>query len=103
MSQSPADVNGGNPFDPFGQWKAFRDASMENWSKLMIDFVNSDAYARASAQWLDAYLTMSQSFQQSLDQAMTQTLQGTRQAEQAAQGLLTLAQSLQQSITVYRI
>jgi methyl-accepting chemotaxis protein len=37
-----------------------------------------------------------------VQQAMRQTLMGTRQAEQAAQGLLTLAQSLQQSIAVYR-
>jgi hypothetical protein len=34
---------------------------------------------------------------------MLQTLMGTRQAEQAAQGLLTLAQSLQQAIAVYRL
>jgi methyl-accepting chemotaxis protein len=38
-----------------------------------------------------------------IQQAMTQTLMGTRQAEQAANGLLTLAQSLQQSIAVYRL
>jgi methyl-accepting chemotaxis protein len=38
-----------------------------------------------------------------IQQAMTQTLMGTRQAEQAAQGLLALAQSLQQSIAVYRL
>lgn len=38
-----------------------------------------------------------------IQQAMRQTLMGTRQAEQAAQGLLTLAQSLQQAIAVYRL
>jgi methyl-accepting chemotaxis protein len=38
-----------------------------------------------------------------IQQAMTQTLMGTRQAEQAAQGLLTLAQSLQQAIATYRL
>jgi methyl-accepting chemotaxis protein len=38
-----------------------------------------------------------------IQQAMTQTLVGTRQAEQAAHGLLTLAQSLQQAIAVYRL
>jgi methyl-accepting chemotaxis protein len=38
-----------------------------------------------------------------IQQAMTQTLMGTRQAEQAAQGLLSLAQSLQQAIAVYRL
>jgi methyl-accepting chemotaxis protein len=38
-----------------------------------------------------------------IQQAMKQTLVGTRQAEQAAQGLLTLAQSLQKAIAVYRL
>jgi NO-binding membrane sensor protein with MHYT domain len=39
----------------------------------------------------------------SIQQAMRQTLLGTRQAEQAAQGLHTLAQSLQQAIAVYQL
>jgi NO-binding membrane sensor protein with MHYT domain len=38
-----------------------------------------------------------------IQQAMTQALVGTRQAEQAAQGLHSLAQSLQQAIAVYRL
>jgi hypothetical protein len=73
---SPPEQTAGtaSPFDPFGQWKAVRDSSMEAWSKIMLDFVHSDDYARASAQWLDIYLTTSQIFQQALDQAMTQTL-----------------------------
>jgi len=38
-----------------------------------------------------------------IQQATTQALAGTQQAEQAAQDLYTLAQSLQQSIAVYRL
>ena len=38
-----------------------------------------------------------------IQQAMRQTLLGTRQTEQAAQGLLTLAQLLQHAIAVYRM
>ena len=38
-----------------------------------------------------------------IQQATQQTLIGTRQAEQAAQGLHTLAQSLQQAIAVYQL
>ncbi len=38
-----------------------------------------------------------------IQQAMTQTLLGTRQTEHAAQGLHSLAQSLQQAIAVYRL
>ena len=63
-----------NPFDPTGLAKSMRDASMEAWSKMMVDFVNSDAYAHASAEWLDTYLTTSQSFQQAVNQAIAQTL-----------------------------
>lgn len=63
-----------DPFDPFSQWQAMRDRTMEAWSKMMLDFVHSDAYATASAKWLDSYLTLSQSFQGVVDQAMTQTM-----------------------------
>ncbi len=74
-----------NPLDPFGVWRETtdagmqalreaRDANMETWSRLMIDFVNSEAYSRASNEWLDTYLTVSQPFQQALEKAMTQAL-----------------------------
>jgi methyl-accepting chemotaxis protein len=39
----------------------------------------------------------------SIQQATTQALASTRQAERAAQDLHTLAQSLQQNIAVYRL
>jgi polyhydroxyalkanoic acid synthase PhaR subunit len=74
MSRTQENAGPTNSFDPFGQWKALRESNLDAWSKVMVDFVNSDAYARASAQWLDTYMTMSQSFQQVIDQAMTQTL-----------------------------
>jgi hypothetical protein len=74
MSSAHKDGAAADPFDPLGVWKAARDSGMEAWSKMMVDFINSDAYAHASAQWLDTYLTMSQSFQRAVDQAMTQTL-----------------------------
>lgn len=74
-----------NPLDPFGTfntmreanlktWKAWRDATLETWSQVMIDFVNSDAYSRATNQWLDTYLTLSQPFQRALEATMTQSL-----------------------------
>ena len=34
MSKQP-DIT--NPFDPLGTWRAARDASLESWSKMMID------------------------------------------------------------------
>src|SRR6266436_7213340 len=61
-------------FDPFGPWRVTRDATLETWSKLMIDFVNSEAYSQATSQWLDTYLTLSQPFQRAIETTMTQVL-----------------------------
>src|ERR1700681_3653808 len=63
-----------NPLDPFGTMRAMRDTTLEAWSKMMIDMVNSDAYAQASAKWLDAYLTASQPFQQLIETTTTRVL-----------------------------
>src|SRR5947209_14767758 len=73
MSKQP-DIT--NPLDPLGTWRAARDASLESWSKMMIDLVNSEAYSQATAQWLDAYLTLSQPFQRAMEKTMTQVLTG---------------------------
>src|SRR5215471_14850862 len=74
-----------NPLDPFGtmtslwetnlkNWKSIRDTSLDNWSKMMIDTVNSDEYSRTTGQWLDTYLTLSQPFRRMIDLMMTQVL-----------------------------
>ena len=67
-----------NPFDPWGPslaaWKSVRDSTMETWSKMMIDFVNSEAYSQATAQVLDSYLAMSQPFQKVVETTMTRVL-----------------------------
>lgn len=55
-------------------WKSMRDTSMDSWSKMMIDTVNSDEYSRTSGQWLDTYLTLSQPFRRLIDLMMTQVL-----------------------------
>lgn len=43
-----------NPLDPYGALRAIRDTTLEFWSKMMIDLVNSEPYSQATAQWLDA-------------------------------------------------
>ena len=63
-----------NPLDPFGTWRTMRDANLENWSKVMIDVVNSDAYSQVMSRWADAYFTVSQPFQQLLNQSTTRML-----------------------------
>jgi hypothetical protein len=43
-----------NPLDPFDTLNSMRDASLQTWSKMMIDLVNSEAYSQATSQWLDS-------------------------------------------------
>jgi hypothetical protein len=63
-----------NPFDPTGMLKEMRDAGMDAWSKMMIQFVNTEAYAQATAAVLDAWLTTSAPFRKATEKAMTQVL-----------------------------
>src|SRR5262249_52443396 len=44
-----------NPFDPTGMFKTMRDSNMDAWSKMMIQLVNTEAYAQATAALLDAW------------------------------------------------
>jgi hypothetical protein len=63
-----------NPFDPTGMWKGIREANLDAWSKMMIDLVNTDAYARVTGQLLDAYLANSAPFRKAVESALTQVL-----------------------------
>ena len=63
-----------NPFDPTGMLKTMRDSSMDAWSKSMIQFVNTDAYAQAIGTMLDTWLTTSIPFRKAVEAAMTQVL-----------------------------
>ena len=71
MTQTPDDSN---PFDPFSAMRGMRETYMDAWSKMMIDMVNSPAYADAQARLLDTYLSVSAPFQEALQKAMSQTL-----------------------------
>ena len=63
-----------NPFDPTGMLKTIRDANMETWSKMMIEYVNTDAYARVTGEMLDAWLSNSAPFRKAIEAAMTRVL-----------------------------
>jgi BMFP domain-containing protein YqiC len=63
-----------NPFDPTGMLKTMRDSSMDAWSKMMIQMVNTEAYAQATATMLDAWLSTSAPFRKAIETAMTQVL-----------------------------
>jgi hypothetical protein len=82
MSNESESTNQPNPFDTMTSlwetnlknWKSMRDTSLDSWSKMMIDTVNSDEYTHTSGQWLDTYLTLSQPFRRLIDLMMTQVL-----------------------------
>jgi hypothetical protein len=71
MSQKNDTVN---PFDPTGMFKGLRDSGMDAWSKMMIQFVNTEPYAQATGAMLDAWLTASAPFRKAVETAMTQAL-----------------------------
>ena len=61
-------------FDPTGVWKNMRNQNLETWSKAMVDFVNTDAYADATGKMLDTWLSSSTPFRKLMETAMTQSL-----------------------------
>ena len=63
-----------NPFDPTGMFKTMRDANMDAWSKMMIQLVNTEAYAQATAVMLDAWLSGSGPFRKAVQASMAQAL-----------------------------
>ena len=63
-----------NPFDPTGMLKSMRDSGMDAWSKMMIQFVNTDAYAQATGTMLDTWMSSSAHFRKAMETAMTQVL-----------------------------
>lgn len=63
-----------DPFDPTGIFKDMRNASMDAWAKAMVDFVNTDAYAQANGQFLDAWLTNSAPLRKVMESSMKQSL-----------------------------
>ena len=63
-----------NPFDPLGFWRTTQNASLDAWSKTMIELVNTDAYAEATGRMLDSYLAASVPMRKAVEQAMTQVL-----------------------------
>ena len=66
--------NGFNPFDPTGMLKEMRDVNMDTWSKMMVDFVGTEAYAESTGAMLDAWLTTSGPLRKVMEKSMTQAL-----------------------------
>lgn len=73
MSQSQ-DNKTFDPFDPTGMLKQMRDANVDSWSKVMTDFVNTEAYAESTGAMLDAWLTSSGPFRKAMESSMSQAM-----------------------------
>ncbi len=71
MTNSNVDFNA---FDPTGMLKGMRDANMDAWAKIMVELVNSDAYAESTGAMLDAWLTSSAPFRKVMQKSLSQSL-----------------------------
>jgi len=61
-------------FDPTGMLKSMRNDSMEAWSKTMVQFVNTNAYADATGKMLDVWLSNSAPFRKQMENVMSHAL-----------------------------
>jgi hypothetical protein len=61
-------------FDPIGVLKGMRNDSLEAWSKAMVQFVNTSAYADATGKTLDLWLSNSAPFRKQVETVMSQAL-----------------------------
>jgi hypothetical protein len=80
MSQ---DNNVFNPFDPSGMLKCMRDANMDAWSKMMIQLVNTEAYAKATGTMLDTWLSSSTPFHKAMEAALTHIITNQQMTSRA--------------------
>lgn len=75
MSKTDTNSSSGfNPFDPTGMLKEMRDANMDTWAKMMVEFVNTEAYAESTGAMLDAWLTTSGPLQKAMENTITKAL-----------------------------
>ncbi len=63
-----------NPFDPAGLFKTMQDHHMDAWSKAMVQFVNTEAYAEATGAILNAWLSNLAPFRQAIETTTNQAL-----------------------------
>ena len=73
-SDPKANSNSFNPFDPTGMLKGMRDSNMDAWAKMMVEFVNTEAYAESTGAMLDAWLTTSGPLRKAMEKSMAQAL-----------------------------
>jgi hypothetical protein len=79
--------------DPFEAFRGVRDSYLDAMSKVMINAVNSEEYAKATGAMLNGTMMLSAPFREAMDKAMVAALQQTsmpsRQEVAALAGRLT--------------
>ena len=65
----------GSPFDPTAAFRDVRDTYLDSWAKAMVNFVNSEPYAKASGAVLETYLAASAPLREVMEKAMLQALE----------------------------
>jgi len=73
MSEDPAGSS--KPFDPFEQFRSMRDAYLDSMAKVMVDAVNTEAYAQTTGAMLENSLAISAPFREAMEKSMLQALQ----------------------------
>ena len=63
------------PFEPFEQFRSMRDVYLDGMAKVMVDAVNTEAYAQATGAMLENSLTISAPFREAMEKSMLQVLQ----------------------------
>src|SRR5580700_1592821 len=65
----------GKPPDPMDAFRDMRDTYLDAWAKVMVETVNTEAYARTSGTVLDTYLSASSPFRDAVEKAMLRVLE----------------------------
>jgi hypothetical protein len=68
-------VENGKTVDGFEAFRGVRDAYLDAFSKVMIESVNTEEYAKASGAMLDGYMTVLAPTREILDKAMVVALE----------------------------
>jgi hypothetical protein len=69
-------------FDPTGMLRTMRNDQMDAWAKMMVQLINTDAYAEATGKILDAWLATSAPFRKAMETTMLQVLSNLKMPSQ---------------------
>ncbi|MBA3914743.1 MAG: hypothetical protein H0X25_13045 [Acidobacteriales bacterium] len=78
--------------DPMATWRSFSNATMDSWAKTMVQWVNTDDFAKSTGALLNAYMEASHPQKQIYEQMMTRALAQSNMPSR--EDILSLAERL---------